>query len=155
MEIRDSKGIRGIFLFFFVNYGFYLPFGLSKEISCSGLNLAKHVNTQFLLFLYRVEIENHTKQKSRRLLTYVWRSRVLWVQCNIEEVKVFESLRDLRVDPDLDAPAPPPPPSSRRSNPSDVALRAPLHTLHYYTLDGPRLTIDCCLQTLSTMYIVV
>lgn len=40
---------------------------------------------------------------SGRRLTLVWRTYVLRVQCNIEEVKVFESLR---VDPDLDAPAP-------------------------------------------------
>lgn len=61
--------------------------------------------------------------RSGRRLTYVWRSRAQRVQCNIEEVKVFESLRELRVDPDLDAPAPPSPPR-RRSNPSDVLLRA-------------------------------
>lgn len=70
--------------------------------------------------------QNLKKLRSGRRLTYSRRSRALRVQCNIEEVKVFESLRDMRVDPDLDAPAPPPPSSSRRSNQSEVALRAPL-----------------------------
>lgn len=73
---------------------------------------------------------NYPKKYSGRRLTYVWRSRGRRVQCNIEEVKVFESLWELRVDPDLDAPAPPPPPS-RRSNPSDVVLRA-VRSLHIF-----------------------
>lgn len=86
------------------------------------ISLIKDLDTCFA-----VGIVYPSNRKRGRRLTYVWRSRALWVQCNIEEVKVFESLRELRVDPDLDAPAPPPPPSSsRRSNPSDVVLRAPL-----------------------------
>lgn len=85
---------------------------------------------------------------SGRRLTYVLQSRVRWVQCNIEEVKVFESLWELRVDPDLDTPAPspqppPPPPPPRRSNPSDVVLRAPPQSLIYHLLHAVYLLHDC------------
>lgn len=90
------------------------------------------LNSRFGLSLVFISWEvNYLEDFSGRRLTYVWRSRGRRVQCNIEEVKVFESLRDLRVDPDLDAPAPPPPPS-RRSNPSDVVLRAPLYSLLHF-----------------------
>ncbi|KPJ12295.1 hypothetical protein RR48_11551 [Papilio machaon] len=61
-----------------------------------------------------------------RRLTYFWRSRGRRVQCNIEEVKVFESARELRLDPDLDGRAPPPPRLRRDAVPRPPSPRVPL-----------------------------